>query len=76
MSEKEILRIADAAKMIVNGYAFFERKDGLVSILNLYHSDCAMIIDKSGRLIETSMDQIEQKIVLDLCKRNLHFMEE
>ena len=75
MPEKELQRIADNAKFIVNGYAFTEREDGFVSILNLDHSECAMVVNKEGEIIETNMDHIEQKIVLDLCKRNLQFME-
>ena len=76
MSEKEVLKIADDSKMIVSGYAFTEREDGLVSILNLSHPDCAMVVTKSGELVETNMDQIEQGIVLELCRKNLQFMEE
>ena len=34
MLEKELQDIADKAKMIVSGYAFSERDDGLISILN------------------------------------------
>jgi hypothetical protein len=34
-----------------------------------------MVVNKEGEIIETNMDPIEQKIVLDLCKRNLQFME-
>lgn len=75
MPENELQRIADNAKFIVNGYAFSQRDDGLVSILNLDHPECAMVVSKEGEIIETNMDPIEQKIVLDLCKRNLQFME-
>ena len=75
MPEKELQRIADNAKFIVNGYAFTEREDGLVSILNLDHSECAMVVNKEGEIIETTMDPIEKKIVLDLCQRNPPFME-
>ena len=43
MSEKEVLEVADKAKLIVNGYAFSKLADGLVSILNLNHPDCAIL---------------------------------
>ena len=36
MSDKELEIIAEKAKIIVNGYAFSEREDGFISILNLY----------------------------------------
>ncbi|MBR1642145.1 MAG: hypothetical protein IJ683_07475 [Butyrivibrio sp.] len=75
MPEEKLQAVADNAKMIVNGYAFTCREDGFVSILNLGHPDCAMVVNREGEIIETNMDQIEQKIVLDLCRRNLQFME-
>ena len=75
MSEQDVRLVAENAKMIVNGYAFSEIENGFISILNLNHPDCAMVINHNGEIIETNMDQIEQKIVMDLCKRNLQFME-
>ncbi len=76
MSEEELNMIAEQSGMIVNGYAFTLRKDGMISILNLYHPDCAMVVDPRGTLLETNMDPIEQQIVLKLCEKNLRFMEE
>ena len=66
----------EKATLIVKGYAFTERDDGLISILNLNYPDCAMVVNKDGEMIDTNMDQIEQEIVLDLCRRNMKFMEE
>ena len=57
------------------GYAFLQREDGFVSILNLNHPDCAMVINKNCDVIETNMDPIEQQIVLEICRKNLQFME-
>ena len=76
MSEKELEKIAENAKVIVNGYAFSKREDGFISILNLAHPDCAMVINKELEIIETNMDEIEQGIVLALAKRNLSFLED
>ncbi len=76
MPEKELQKIAENAKIIVNGYAFSKRDDGFISILNLDHPDCAMVISKELEIIETNMDEIEQEIVLSLAKRNLAFLEE
>ena len=76
MSDKDLLTIAENADMIINGYAFTERNDGLISILNLNHPDCAIVINKDCEIIETNMDPIEQQIVLDLSIRNLQFMED
>ena len=76
MPEKELQKIAENAKIIVNGYAFSKRDDGFISILNLDHPDCAMVISKELEIIETNMDEIEQDIVLSLAKRNLSFLED
>ena len=76
MSEQEIKRIADNATIIVNGYAFSKREDGFVSILNLNDPECAIVVNYDCEIIETNMDQIEQQIVLNLCKKNLQFMED
>ena len=76
MSENEVLEIADKAKIIVNGYAFSELENDLISILNLYHPDCAMVVRRDGEIIETNMDPIEQRIVSELCRKNLQFMED
>ena len=35
-----------------------------------------MVVNKDCEMIATNMDPIEQKIVLDLCKRNMQFMED
>ena len=75
MSDKEIEQIAEKADFLVKGYAFTKRDDEFVSILNLEHTDCAMVVSMQGEIIETNMDEIEQKIVLDLCRRNLQFLE-
>ena len=76
MSEKEVEIIADNAKFVVSGYAFTRRDDGFISILNLNHPDCAMVVNNDNEIIETNMDPIEQHIGLDICRRNLQFMEE
>ena len=76
MPEKELQKIAENAKIIVNGYAFSKREDGFISILNLDHPDCAMVISKDLEIIETNMDEIEQEIVISLAKRNLPFLED
>ena len=76
MTDEELVRIAEKADLIINGYAFTEGKDGFISILNLRHPDCAMVVDRECEIIETNMDPIEQQIVLDLCHRNMQFIEE
>ena len=75
MTEEDISILAEKADIIVNGYAFIERDDGFISILNLYHPDCAMVVNRNNEIIENNMDPIEQQIVLDLCRKNLQFLE-
>ncbi len=70
-----IIEVADAAEIIVNGYAF--TKDGNnIKVLNLNRPRKAAYISKSGEVLETSMDDIELDIVLDYYSRNQKYMED
>lgn len=70
-----VIKAADAADMIINGYAF--KKDGTnIKVLNLNKSGRASVIANNGEVIETSMDDIELNIILDYYKRNKKYMEE
>ena len=70
-----ILEVADAAEVIVNGYAF--TKDGTnVKVLNLNRPDKAAVLSKDGEVLETSMDDVELDIVVYYYKRNRKYMEE
>ena len=73
MSE-ELIRVANEADLIVNGYAF-KRKDRNVSVLNLNRPDKAVFMTMSGEVLETSMDDIELSIVQNYLRQNLKFME-
>ena len=68
--------IAETATLIVRGYAFIMKDNGFIGILNLNHPNSAMVVTRKGDMIETNMSPIEQEVVLDLCQRNLQFMEE
>ena len=76
MSEKDLEEIAEKADIIVSGYAFTKQGDEFIRILNLEHPDCAMVINNQQEIIETNMDEIEQKIVLNLLKKNFQFLIE
>ena len=70
-----ILEVADAAEVIVNGYAF--TKTGVnVKVLNLNRPEKAAYLSQSGEVLETSMDDIELCIVLEYYQRNRKYMEE
>ncbi len=71
----DILNIADNADMIVNGYAFTKCEEGF-KVLNLNRPDRAIVISVDGETLETTMDDIEIKIVKDYYQNNKNFMEE
>lgn len=69
-----IKEIADRADMIVSGYAY-TNEDGRVRITNLHRPDhVAVICD--GKIVETTMDDIEQVIVMEYYEDNRRFMED
>lgn len=70
----DIKDIADKADMIINGYAF--TRDGeYIRILNLEHVNHAAVVF-NNKIIETNMDDIEARIVLDYYNNNKQFMED
>ena len=70
----KIKEIADKADMIVNGYAF-TRENNQIRILNLNNLEKALVISEDGKVLETTMDDIEIRIVLDYWKSDCEFME-
>ena len=71
----DIKTIADKADIIVNGYAF-TRKDDSVHVLNLNSPDKAVVFNKNGEVLETTMDDIEISIASRYLKQNLKYMED
>ena len=70
----KIKEIADKADMIVNGYAF-TRENNQIRILNLNNLEKALVICEDGKVLETTMDDIEIRIVLDYWNSDCEFME-
>lgn len=70
-----IFDVADAADVIVNGYAFTKAGDN-VKVLNLNKIEKAAYLNQAGEVLETSMDDIELCIVLEYYQRNRKYMEE
>ena len=66
--------IADDADMIVNGYSF-KRSGNLIKVLNLNQPSKATVFGLDGSTQETSMDDIEIRIVQDYLARNRRFLE-
>jgi len=75
MTNAAIMGVADAADMIVNGYAFTHDPKGF-RVLNLNQPDKAAVFSKAGDVLETSMDDIELQIALDYYIANRQFLEE
>lgn len=71
----KIREIADKADMIVNGYAF-TRENGQIRVLNLNNLDKALVLSEDGEVLETTMDDIEIRIVLDYWNSDREFMED
>ena len=71
----DVKQVADAADMIVNGYAFKCSPEGF-RVLNLNCPDKAVVLSKNDEVLETSMDDIEIQIVKDYLKKNRKFLEE
>ena len=71
----KLKEIADKADMIVNGYAF-TKEGSQMRILNLNNPEKALVISDDGKVLETTMDDIEIRIVLDYWDNNREFMED
>lgn len=70
----DIMRIADNADVIVNGYAF--TADGnIIRVMNLNNPLSTAVIDSNDEVIETTMEDIELDIVMDIYSRSKCYME-
>ena len=70
----EMVKLANQADMIINGYAFFENEE-CVRVLNLDHPERAAVLKKQGEVIETTMDDIENHIVSEYYIKNIKYLE-
>ncbi|PLS24167.1 hypothetical protein BLI708_08870 [Bifidobacterium imperatoris] len=71
----DIASIASSAGMIVNGYAFTDTDNGHIKVLNLNDPGSALVLDREGNVLETSMDDIEVGIVQGYYRNNKEFLE-
>lgn len=67
--------IAEEANMIINGYAFTKEKK-YIRVLNLNNPKMAIVFNEDGEVLETSMSDIEIRIVKDYLSDNIEFMED
>lgn len=70
----DVQKLADAAEVIVQGYAFIDRGEG-VTVINLHKPDHAAYF-YNHELVETNMDDIEAYKVNKLYQANVKYMEE
>lgn len=70
-----IKEIADAADMIVSGYAFTRLPDGY-RVINLNRLESVALFSKNGDAIETSMCDIETTIALKYFEKNRKFIDD
>ena len=68
-------KIAEAADVIINGYAVIRKEDGRTAVVNLNREGHAAVVLPSGEVDESSMDEIELIIALDYLKRAEQYME-
>lgn len=70
-----VQQVADAADMIVNGYAFSRCPEGF-RVLNLNRLDRAVVFSPAAEVLETSMDDIEIQIVRGYLEKNRALLED
>lgn len=75
MPEKMLKEIADNADLIVRGYAF-TKKNGNISVINLNSPKSAMYMTPLGKMLESTMDEMEQMIVLKIWERDSKYMDD
>lgn len=69
----DLREVADRADMIINGYAFTKENE-LIRIINLNNMDKSLVVNDTGKVLETSMDDIEVHIVMDYLDNNREFI--
>ena len=70
-----IKELADAADMIVSGYAFTRLPDGY-RVINLNRLESVALFSKDGEVIETSMCDIETVIAARYLEKNRKFIDD
>ena len=74
MTETMLNEIAEKADMIIRGYAF-TKEEAFVRIFNLNDGKSFMMINLKGKMLASSMDEIEQALVLDIWEQNKGYIE-
>ena len=72
MSEEKAIEVAEAADLVLNGYAV-TRDDENFKVVNL-HTGKAAYIMASGELSETNMDEVESEIACRIVNENRRYI--
>ena len=73
MPESQVMEIVEAAPLIVDGYAMM--RDGAnIRIVNL-NSGRVAVCAEDGKILETSMDDIEAAIAIGRFRDNRQFLD-
>lgn len=73
MTDAEARAVADASDMIINGYAYTRRGDG-VSVFNL-RTGKATVFTANREVSETSMDDMDLTLARRYLVQNERFLE-
>ncbi len=71
----DIIQVADDADMIIDGYAFTKCHLGY-KVLNLNNPEKAAVISSDGKMLETTMDEIEVALILKIYSQDREYLEE
>lgn len=72
MSDEKIREIANAANLVVDGYAMLQ--DGArVKVVHLY-TGRVVVVDEAQGVVESSMDEIEEVLALRCLAENRQFL--
>ena len=72
MSEEKAIEIAEAANLVLNGYAVTRDGENF-KVVNL-HTGKAAYIMASGELSETNMDEVESEIACRIVSENRRYI--
>lgn len=75
MNNEELSSVSNLADMIVCGYAFTKMEDTNVRVLDLKEPHHALLMTSQGKVLETTMDDVELSIVLEYWKKNQKYLE-
>lgn len=77
MKTDQLNAIAMNADLIVDGYAMTkDPEEGIVRVINLHRPTSSAVYDSHGRMLETTMDDVELAIVAGYLKRDAKYLEE